>query len=415
MRSIVKGASAARVSLGVSLAIYVAFVACNTSSNAPDHRPLCALCIEASNCDVGPGQSVTCVGGVCNFHEGSVAGLCQSSSCGGCNAKGQCLCKLLDAGRGTQPLCAPCDESNRCDVGPGESVTCVGGVCNFHEGSIAGLCQTSNCGVCNAKGQCICNPPDASPDGATETIIPPHDTTDVVFATYASGPGKYSWTLQGLATTLTAGTGFTVHETVVGLSKVQIYTGSPDSRTNVPMGDISVVIGGATIGTASPDAMNNYFKSGSGTTPFATPGATIHLGWTGSASVPAGAGDVVQGSPVTVTDPPVTPPGQKMVIDTKVPLHIAFTGTSPGTLTVTIFGGDGLSAVVTTVPTSAPLAFDVAAAALAFLGKGTGAFFISQQSSTEVIAGARNVNVRSVVYARASDGTDEATVQATIE
>ena len=70
---------------------------------------------------------------------------------------------------------------------------------------------------------------------------------------------------------------------------------------------------------------------------------TVALAWTGSASFPAGTGDVVPPAPATVTSPIFPAPGTAFDLDLKSPLHIVLAAPNAGTFVVKIRGGDGKS------------------------------------------------------------------------
>jgi hypothetical protein len=252
------------------------------------------------------------------------------------------------------------------------------------------------------------------------TVIPPHDTADIQVKTFGSGT-SFSFFLQALATKLTPGSGLTrtrhAFQSGAVVVYVDIYSGAPDVRTNVSLGaSVSAATGATMLGTAMADDNYNYFLLKNGSTLFVTGGAPLHISWDGSADIPAGAGDVFQPVPLTVTSP-LPPTGTApMDINKNVPLHAAFTGTSKGTLTLNIFGGDGLSAIICKVDASTATSWDVGVDALALLGEGpNGAFFITQESAMDVADGTRTVTVASIVTPKAADGTtDWTTVTANI-
>ncbi len=149
--------------------------------------------------------------------------------------------------------------------------------------------------------------------------------------------------------------------------------------------------------------------------PLYLPGDRLHYAWTGGPNITAGSADVIAPTPVTVLSPLATPVGQKMDVDTTKAVVFTFEGRSAGTISVNFYGGYGLTSVVAEYDTMKPGTYEIPAAALARLGKGTGSFFITQSSATDVMAGTRKVTVRAKVSAKQANGSDYSTaVLATI-
>jgi hypothetical protein len=247
------------------------------------------------------------------------------------------------------------------------------------------------------------------------TVVPPGPTSIVVSDIYGS-VDIFGWNLQAEFTTLTPGTGYTVTSTLFGPNtKFNSFSGSPEVSTFEDAGDITLMKGGTTLAADHFMPMSSYYDGGFGPMPLYLPGDGLHYTWTGGLNITAGSADVIAPTPVTVLSPLATPVGQKMDVDTTKAVVFTFQGTCAGTISVNFYGGDGLTSVVAEYDTMKPGTYSIPAEAMAGLGKGTGSFFITQSSATEVMAGTRKVTVRAKVSAKQADGSDYPdTVLATI-